>query len=470
MSKGKKILNYSLIAVLGLGSLTLSSCNKHKEPTLQAFQDVNLHLAKFSLSKQIEETDKDGKKILKQDKNIATTFFSIENVKGEGVLTNLKPLPYGTELKKIGLDIVPMMSNAKVEVSLDGGSTFKEWKKSDKQTFDLMPANDKLKIRLSSPFPRQGADTYAYTYKVRIQVYKFDPQTIHWSELSTPAIDVLGSHKFATYTLGNGQMTLMTIDEVNKTNKFYSLNVGAKALDEIVYPALPNASYIKEIKNYKNHLFALSSDGKLYQANEDKTWQALDLEAENLLGVFAPRKKGGKPSLALVLKDGGSFCFAFYDVATKQLVKGSQLPQSFPIGAYKTLSTYATEVGAKLTLLGANGLTYISTNGTAWAKSIAGHKENVQMTSSFAFVQNDDLFYQFISDSKGLALYTKGENQASWDKNGDVAFKSVEGQNFDVASFANRSIALWVDGQTFYLYKGGANAMLYKGELKKNAI
>ncbi len=462
------ILNYSLIAVLGLGSLTFQSCNKRKEVTLQAYQDVNLHLAKFSLSKELEETDKDGKKVLKQDKNIGATFFSIENAKGEGILTNSKPLPYGTELKNIRLDIQPMMENTKIEVSLDGGATFQAWKRSDKKAFELMPSNDKLKIRLSSPVV--GQEAYTYTYKLIVQVYKFDPQTIHWSKLSTPANDVLAGVRFETYTLADGQMNLMTIDEASKTNKFYKLNTSTNALEELTYPTLGAATYIKELKSYQDNVFALASDNKVYQFVENKMWQALDVEANALLGVFAPRKKGSKPSLALVVKEGGMSYFAAYDVAKKSLVKGEKLLSDFPKSDYRTLSNFTDGVGANLSLISADGLTYTSTNGTAWAKVTLASSDLALKAKSFAFVENGAILYRLVAGDKGLALFTKETIQSAWEENRAVALRPAEGQTFEASSFANGSIALWVDGQTFYLYKGGNAPELYKGELKKNAV
>ncbi len=461
------ILNYGLIAVLGLGSLSLTSCKKDKEITLQAYQNVNLHLAKFSLSKEIKEKDKDGKEVLKQDKSIASAFFSIENAKGEGVLTNVKPLPYATKLENIRLDIVPMLEDVKIEVSLDSGATFEEWKRADKKTFTLTPQSDKLKIRLSTQTAGQNSETFAYTYQVKIQVYKFDPQTIHWSKLATPTSDVLETKQFETYTLANGQMCLMSIDKGNKTNKFYKLNTEAKAFEDLAYPSLGASSYIKELKNYKDDVFALSSNGKVYRLRENNTWEALNLDASALLGVFALRNKGAEPILALVVEENGVTYFASYDVAKKQLDKGEKLDEAFPLANYKTLSTFSEGVGANLLLVGANGLTYTSTNGTAWAKIAVAESP---IDKSFAFVQNGDLLYRFVAKAEGLELFTKENAQLPWLKNGAVAFKPAEGQSFDVSSFADSPIALWVKGQSFYLYKGGASPSLYQGDLKKNAI
>ncbi len=467
MSKGKKILNYSLMAVLSLGSLSLNSCKKDKEVTLQAYQNVNLHLANFSLSKEIKEKGKDGKDVLKLDKTIASAFFSIENAKGEGVLTNIKPLPFGTNLNDVRLGLMPMMEGVKLEVSLDAGATFQEWKASDKKTFNLSPSSDKLKIRLSMPTSVQGGETYTYTYKVLVQVYKFDPQTIHWSELTTPASDVLGSNKFASYTLADGQMNLMTIDEGGKANKFYQFKPATSSFDVLTYPSLPNATYIKGIKNYKNEVFALASDNKVYRFKEQKTWEALDLEAKALLGVFAPRKEGAEPSLALLVQEGEKSYFASYDVAKKNLTRGEELSSDFPTSDYKTLSEFNAQVGATLTLTFANGITYTSTNGTAWAKVSMADDE---LDKSFAFVENGGLLYRFVANAEGLELFTKENAQSPWVKNGDVALKPAEGKSFEARSFANSPIAIWVDGQVFYLYRGGSNPKLYKGDLKKNAV
>ncbi len=461
------ILNYGLVAVLALGGLSLSSCKKRKEPTLQAYQNINLHLANFSLSKEIKEKDKDGNDVLKQDKAIASAFFSIENAKGEGVLTNVKPLPYGTELNDVRLGLMPMMEGVKLEVSLDASATFEEWKASDKKTFNLTPASDKLKVRVSMPTSVQGDEAYTYTYKVIIQEYKFDPQTIHWSELATPASDVLGDNKFATYTLADGQMNLMTIDEANKENKFYKLNVANNTLEALTYPTLSNDTYVKGIKNYKDEVFALASDNKVYRLKGGQTWEALDLEANALLGVFAPRKEGAEPSLALLVKEDGKSYFASYDVAKKILNKRGMIDSDFPSSAYKTLSDFNAQVGATLTLSIANGLTYTSTNGTAWAKVSMADDE---LDKSFAFVENGGLLYRFVANAEGLELFTKENAQSPWLKNGEVAFKSAEGQSFEASSFADSPIAIWVDGQVFYLYKGGSSPKLYKGELKKNAV
>ncbi len=99
--KGKMILNYSLMAVLCLGSVGLTSCKRKKELTLQAYQNVNLHIAQFSISKEIKVKNDKGEEVSKLDPNISSTFFSIDNHEGEGIISNTKPLPYGTELKNI---------------------------------------------------------------------------------------------------------------------------------------------------------------------------------------------------------------------------------------------------------------------------------------------------------------------------------------------------------------------------------
>ncbi len=465
------ILNYGLMAVLSFGSLGLNSCKRYKEPTLQAFQNINLHLAKFSLSKEIKEKDKDGKEVLKMDKSIGSAFFSIQNVKEEGLIANVKALPYGTELKDVRFDIQPVMESTKIEVSLDNGTTFEEWKKGDKKTYTLSAPNNELKVRLTLVEPTTGEVAYAYTYKVQVKVYKFDPETIHWSKLATPTSDVLGaSGQFASYQPSADKMMLMNVDETAQSNKFYKLNTETKAFDEETYPALPNSEYIKELQHYKSIVFVLSSAKKLYQLTETNTWKALDQEAEALLGVFAPRKEGAEASLALIVKANGASHFANYDVATKKLEQGTAVGDDFPQTKYRTLSTYAPEVGAGLWLLGADGVVYSTTNGTAWAKSMADKAVDALTVKSFAFVSNGDLLYRFVTDTQGLTLYTKENVQSPWKKNGTVALTPAEGETFDAGSFAETNIALWVEGQTFFLYKGGDNPTLYKGELKKNAV
>ncbi len=465
----KVFLNYSLLALLSFSSVGLTSCKRKKEVTLQAFQNIHLHVAKFGLSKEISSKDSEGNEIKKLDPNISSTFFSIENSKGEGLITNIQPFPFGTKLKDIKLSIIKAEELAKVELSLDGGKSFEEWKEKDNKVFDLSLAKQDLKLRLSYQVA-QGSELFSYIYKVKFKTYKFDPATIFWSDLAKLNFDVLKDDlEFVSYKLKNDKMMLLTVDKANKKNKFYTLNVVNNTFDEVNYSALPNGAFVQELKNYDNEVFVLASDKQLYRL-KDNTWIALGQDAETLLGVFAPRKEMAEPSLALAVKDGAKLSFAHYDVSTGVLDKGETFLSDLSDKNYITLSSYNSKVGSVLTLLAQGSLTYQTTNALAWALPNRDDKLINQKKGSFAFVKNGDLFYRFVVETDGLTIYTKKNLSEPWHKNSIVALTPSDGSLFNSQNFIDKPIALWVKEKNFYLYKGGVDAGLYKGELKKNAI
>lgn len=476
MNKRKILLSCGLFTALSLGTIGFSSCDKHKDPVLQNYQNVNLHLSKFSLTKEIT-SKKDGQDVKSLDPTIGNTFFSIQSRKGEGLIMNTQPLPYNTDLKDIRLNIEPKYSDVKVEVSTNDGQDYKLWKKSDKKSFNLEA--DKLKIRLSYSVQKNNqlqAKDYSYTYKVKIVTYKFNPQTIFWKSEKNYASDVLSGKKNAiSYMLSGGQMMLMTADDVAKKNQFFELSQETKDFKTVTYTALPTDSYFVRLVNNKDQVFAITDKGDLYQLT-DKTCVALGVKADNLLGVLEQRRGSAKPSLALIVKENEHKYFAEYSLENKQLQKGERINVDFPQKSFYSLSDYRRDVGSSLTLVGLakspEGVafaTYETTNALAWAEPNVIEKKSLSSVYDFAFVRNRDISYRFEVQAKGLMLYTR-KSQEDWIENEAVAFLPEEGASFAVDSFVNSPILVWVSKQYFYLYRGGANAELYRGELKMDSV
>lgn len=455
------------LLTLGLVGIAHSGCNKTKSADLQALQMTNLQISAFSLAST-------------SDASLAKYGFSIDHNKA--LIENTLPLPYGTTLDGITLQITPSASN-EVNVSIKLGSgEYQAWKSSE--TYNLGTNTRELSIKVVPNASASAGSGASHVYTVKLHQYSYDPETIRWEQLASLTPPMAGAsdymYGFPLYGSDGGATTTSYIGASSSTASVlssYLEGITSGALSTLSPSGIVSGRHIVHIEQNRQYIYALDNAGTVYSLSGTSWTPITGLSASALLGVFTPRNSSSTPTLALVSTDGH---FATYNVTEGYKVSTTRVPSDFPAGHSmqgvfrKSFPSYATHEGGKLHLVSvtrssAEALrsTWYTTNGTDWVQ-IDDTVEFDRNITSAGFTQLDGLLYHIQTTAQGLEIYTSADNGATWKLNGDVALPS------DATSFISAPIAVWSRSTgDLYIYRGASttlagNTSLWVGKLQKS--
>lgn len=395
--------------LLGLASLALlvgvSSCERD-QIKLQQVQLVNMQLERFVL-------------FAKEHTALSAIPFSIENASPEGRVVNTQPLPYGVQLDKVQLHVVPTAAAAKVEVAIGEQGEFADW--SAEKEYTIGSDVSVLRLRLSLRTEQHGY--YEYLYRVQLRRYKFDPETIEWGSVTAAGLPQSGDGYMFAQPRGEDVLILRSSALVNE---YYSYKDNAFAAVQL--SGLEGGERIVQATSYGHTPYIYTSTGRICRL-QGTAWQPIDTGAEvkALLGVLAPREPSREPRLALIIERAGKEVFASY--ADGQLsTRGLAVPASFPRRAVYAFGENKTYVGAALTLVGEQleGATPVQsswyTTGLAedWIQIGRQERPDRQGARPGTVLLLDGTLYRFETVG-GLSLYTSTDQGRSWRKNSDKA-------------------------------------------------
>lgn len=457
----------TLLASLTAAGLSMTSCNKTAEYDLQTINDISLQVSSFGINSSSNAA-------------ITNYFFSITNTSGTGLITNQIPLPYGTELTDVTLSLSLLAGNystaTSVKVAVGNGEAV-EWDATKKFT---IPIDTELTITVAS----KTDATQSYTYKVKINQYKYDPETISWTNISTATTAIFGDNLPAF--VFKAPDTGLSYIAKQGTQSVYLLSESAVPT-QASFTGLASGENIKRVVSDDSSVYALGSLGNLYQL-QGTVWTALSggTGVYDLLGILPVYGTETNPTLALLLTPDRSTTLDTNLDAGKRALYGvykggtisvstNYAPSTFPglksSDHFLAFAQTASYVGASLDLVSATTSdelgksyrsTWFTTNGTKWATDNVQTLES-SIPTAVSFVASGGVYYRLESGSEGLSVYYSSDKK-TWTKSSDVALGGL-----DQTSMQNARFVAWSRGEYIYILQGtGASSTLWQGKIKKS--
>lgn len=384
-----------------------ASCNSNNEPKLQQVQLVNMQLEQFALS-------------VKDHPELSALRFSINNTSPQGQVENVEPLPYGAQLNKVKLQIVPAVAIAKVEVAFGEDGAFADW--SADREYQIGSDVSVLRLRLS--LRTEQHDYYEYVYRVQLRRYKFDPETIDWVDTSVSGLphSVADAYMYAHTRVED----VLILRSSASGNEYYSHKGGAFIPLQIT--GLAAGERIEQGASYEDILYIYTSSGKIYRLS-GTAWHEVSVggQVRALLGVLAPRKSHLEPRLALIVEQGGMEVFASY-ADGKLSTRGLQVPASFPRRDVHAFGANKTYIGSSLTLIGeqlegdmpVQSSWYTTGSAEDWLQLSRTERPDRRGARPSSVLSLGGTLYR-LETVGGLNIYTSEDQGRSWKKNGDKA-------------------------------------------------
>lgn len=438
------------LLTVGLGTV---SCTKSKQFDLYDYQVSTLQISSFTLGSASNAA-------------LKTYKFSIRNSEGEGSISNGTPLPYGTELRDVTLNITPVNSAAKITVSLDG-STYSDWKSTT--TYTISDTQQHLYVRVSL----EGSSA-AYTYKVTLHEYTNDPRTISWQTNGSAPSDAAGiGSPTSIVNYGDGYLLIDGKSQTTQRPRYYAIVPSAAAVfppdlslgAELTLTGLDAAETIVHTHAYAGTIYAVTSAHRLYRLS-GTAWTAVatDRPVLGLLGVLPPRTSGDAPTLALMVQDtGGAPRFARLEQTTLT-VSSAQVPSTFPLyqdlsARYTSESTTLTYIGAAIRLIGAEcpsgasetyRTTWYTTNGLDWLNLSTQTVTGGRTLLGFSVIYGLDALYRLETYADGvMEVYMSRDGGKSWETSSAVSLDGL-----DQSKVTNRNFVAWPHAGTIYMIAG----------------
>lgn len=449
---------HRLILSMSLASATLfvSSCNKTAKYEIHEPHNASAQIFAFRLQ---SEANKDLEKYA----------FSIENKNPEGLIRNIKPLPFGTELKDVQLSMT-LAADTKAMLTIGSGNP-EEWSDSKKYT---LPANTAISIRVT----HNNNKEYTYSYKIELNQYAYDPETISWERLSQPMSATLLSSGQGAYVFTNSSDGKAYLAESNPA-KFYDLQA-MPTLSEKVFAGLPTGTAIKRLVSNASEAYLLTTTNKLYALRSGQ-WEerAVPEVIHDILGILPAYGTAVSSRLALVVGTMSTgYKFAAYGPDAFEV--GTAIPPKyFPClhsgDSFSPFDNVSTYEGSSLKLIGATPAddagkstraTWFTSNGTSWAVEYSELLEGAT-PSAMSVLKADDTYYRLETTASGLVVY-HSTDRLHWTKSKDVAKINLpEGELVGVNMMA------WAfEGKVYLLYRSATDnsLQLWRGELLKSKV
>lgn len=454
-----RIMRLGIMLTVALG---IASCNRDKKFALHNYQANNLQLTSFAITSE-------------STPSLSTYFFSINNAEGQGKIVNARPLPYGTKLENVQIALKYSGSNIVVSIAI-GSGTYTEWKNTNKYSIPSGVRDIYIKMAVQDT-------SLEYTYHVKINEYQYDPQTIEW-HASRPISGQLLRRGGMVFPHNGRNILADYRDAASGGTKFYAIGLNAPivhpatpSIQEVMLGGLPSAAVLTNIVYHGEYIYALSDQGVVYEL-DNNAWRALPVgkTVRALYGVFAPRDKGGAPTLALVTYTTEDATLRYASYAAGKLSENDR-PVTFVPDWTHPIAISGRYMSNSLTLAAATRgeggsapqrKALYSSNGTSWMELAA--EQDAQAYSSIALAQLSDMLYRFETTPSGLSIYTSADEAKTWTKSGDVAYDGITS-----ASLATRHIAAWSTSgsNTIYLLSGVGSSgvgspVIWSGIPKRN--
>lgn len=342
--------------------VALSSCKKEATYDLYEYEATTLQLKSFGISSEGNTALKDYP-------------FAINNLEGEGLVSNAHPLPYATELKNIKFSISPVSATS--VVTLDTGSgTFDKWVDTLKYTLPADVREIRVRVGLKD-------SDKAYIYRVRINQYTEDPNKITWvSEGSTNAVLTDPTAQGFTAPLHANDRRLLIQTTGNGSSAYSIAHSDLTDLRRLPLSGLESGERIVMVRHTGSLIYALTDRNVLYKvvvAQDDSSVSCTHIETTTpilgLIGILPTVRTNEAERIAVVVNNSQGLR-VFATLAGGKLTLSPKSADAFPYAS--TSSTTYSEVarykGAELTYVHYEGYytlediggRHTTTNGLDW--------------------------------------------------------------------------------------------------------
>lgn len=259
--------------------------------------------------------------------NLDSVYFAIDL--NTGVIFNADSLPLGTDVSKLVASITFANTMTKAELSYVNND-------SEKVVVDyLTNPTDTIDFRypVNLDVTAQNGTTN-YSYQIKVNVHKTQPDTLTWAKLSTsllpsrtenPVAQKTVYHKNIAYCLveeNNGEFTLSTCEDLNDcqwTQQPLELGFSPK---------------VESFCDSPESFWILSDSGELYESSNATSWNSTGEKWLTILGAY------GESIFGLKEKSDAIY---HAEYPTSQDFIETPIEMGFPIEGSTTLQTIKTE-------------------------------------------------------------------------------------------------------------------------------
>lgn len=364
---------------------------------------------------------------------IAGTLFRIDQYNSQ--IYNPDSLAYGVELKyKTKLSYTSAANTSNVQAIINGDST---WFASG-DTLDLSAPITLRVVALDGVTEKN--------YKFWINIHQEDPDSIQYKQLASDLSflenenrTILFKNRFFNYSLNKGYLDVHSSSDCHSWNTELGSN-------------LPASVRLTSFTTYKEAIYAVTDEGKLYVSEDALRWTLLLTAPDlyNIIGSVEQTSLFGENGLALLLKEGDNYSFGKYEEGT--LTRGNAVPANFPVREYASINKKQVN----------NTVDYLFAIGGSTAAS--------EISSSTWYTQNA-ITWTLISDERFDELpKVTGGNVLRYD--GVLLFlngKLADGSDNKLVYFSKNNGFAWEEAKNKYIpqgytFRNGASLMLDNDE------
>ena len=323
---------------------------------------------------------------------------------GDSVIVNLDSLPYQTDITKV-IPTFNFYSSAGAYVYL--ADTLGLGTISDTI---VLSGKDTLNFERVVKIRNIAADeTTEKTYPIKVNVHQVEPELYVWNKIADNIYSHSGSLQKAVYF--NNQIFLYVSTSVK--NYLYSSTDGVIWTDQTnAFKNLPLNSMIRVIVEFKNKLYLLSDDDKLYSTSDGYEWMSEngDISDSNYKFQTLLFELNGK--LWSIMKSDVDNAYRFANSGDgKTWVVYGQIPANFPVGDFSALSFTSRTKKPKALIAGgytASGQLlnniWSTENGTYWVDFSTENTTLGSLSGATVIPYNDKLLLFGGLDSDGYVV------------------------------------------------------------------
>lgn len=260
---------------------------------------------------------------LKFPKGTSTPEVNMQIDHLKGLIYNDAYLPYGSKIDSAYLQM-QLSNQCKAVITNETTGISREWMLTDTSKIDI--SGGKLRLLVSRP----GSERPDLTYKIRIQIYGYDPYKLTWKRLQTPAPTPTTDGQYFTT---QGQTYWMARN--GKSVKLYRIEDMETSRYTLVQENLPLLRPKSINIDHNGDAWALSDDDKVYRAAPPlKEWIPVstgDIRITTLL--YDKEQSSGQPAHWKVIGYPATNprSFASYTFTNGNTHKGADLDKRFPV-------------------------------------------------------------------------------------------------------------------------------------------
>ncbi len=267
MKRINRLARRALALLMPAAMVVLGACNEKSETSTSYEPSSSVAISSFRL--------RPDTKVMA---HLDSVFFSIDLE--HGVIFNADSLPVGTDVTRL-IPIIVYPKNVSGATIQSIGGTYEETINYKKNPTDSVDFSGDVLFTLVAEDGKTSA-----TYRLKVNVHQTDPDLMMWDDMAVRNLpsryDGAADQKtvsfknkaYAAVREANGELTLAVSDDLDKGEWNVAPLTPGFDLDLGSFSATDNA------------LYALSTDGELYESADAKTWTSTGEKWLSIIGGY----------------------------------------------------------------------------------------------------------------------------------------------------------------------------------------